>query len=318
MSGEFELIDMLKKKFKLDKVGDDCAVLPFGEVDLLVTSDMLVEGVDFRFDWAPWESVGYKALAVSLSDIAAMGGEPRWGMLSIAVPAGHWSDENIAQLYAGWHGLGRESDVELIGGDISRADGPLVIDSTVIGTVPSGRAVMRSSAQPGDSIFVTGYLGGAAGGLRILEEGLDPTANLSAARRHLALRQLKPIPQVRTGKMLQTHDLATAMLDISDGLSSELHHIAHASSVGCLINADAIPWDPALTELGLDHRARLELALNGGEDFELLLTAAPGNVEALRDLGFHEIGSVTDRPGIVEINDDARISILPRGGYVHF
>lgn len=318
MAGEFELINLLKYKFNLDRIGDDCAILPFGDVDLLVTSDMLVEGVDFKLEWTTWGLLGYKSLAVSLSDIAAMGGEPRWAMLSLAIPSHLWIEDDLTEFYEGWHQLGNDLGVELVGGDLSGTDGPLVIDSTVIGTVPAGTGRRRDSARAGESIFVTGYLGGAAAGLELLRRAERMHAGLSTPHRHLLLRQLQPIPQIRTGKMLNKHRLANAMIDISDGLSSELYHIAQASGVGCLVDARAIPVDPAISSLDLPDEKAKDFALNGGEDFELLFTAAAENVGTLRDLGFYEIGLITDRSGTVEMVDDGRIYVLPKAGFVHY
>ena len=172
MRGEFEFIQNIKSKYSLSRVGDDCAVLPKdAETDLLVTADMLVEDIDFRLDWTTAEFLGHKALAVSLSDIAAMGGKPVWSMLSVGMPENLWNSDFIDRFYEGWFALARKFDVELVGGDISSIDGKLVIDSIVGGEVAKGKAILRSTAKADDAIFVTGTLGGAAGGLNRLENG---------------------------------------------------------------------------------------------------------------------------------------------------
>src|SRR5690606_17411987 len=155
-----------------------CAVLPFdGENDLLITSDLLAEDIDFRLDWTTPELLGHKALAVSLSDIAAMGGEPSWALLSIGVPENLWDGDFLDRFYEGWHFLAHQHGVELIGGDVSRVGDKLVIDSTVLGKVARGKAIPRSGAKVGDAIYVTGSLGGAAAGLRLLESGTRRTGD---------------------------------------------------------------------------------------------------------------------------------------------
>src|SRR5688572_21180664 len=167
MRSEFEFIRNIKGKFDLNRVGDDCAVLPKdSRSDLVITADMLVEDIDFRHDWTTPELLGAKALAVSLSDIAAMGATPKWAMLSIGIPEPVWTGRFVDKFYDGWFALARHHEVDLVGGDVSRTPDKIVIDSIVAGEVAKGKAIMRSRARPGDSIFVTGALGGAAAGLR--------------------------------------------------------------------------------------------------------------------------------------------------------
>lgn len=319
MRSEFEFIQNIKNKYLLTHVGDDCAVLPRSDkTDLLITSDMLVEDIDFRLEWTTPEFLGHKALAVSLSDIAAMGGEPKFAMLSIGVSEKLWKTDFVDRFYEGWHELASKFGVELIGGDVSRSPEKLVIDSTALGEVPNGNAVLRSGAMPGDAIFVTGYLGGAAAGLKLLDNGERYSASLAEPDRHLLLRQLQPIAQVHTGKLLQEIALPTAMLDISDGLSSDLGHLAIASGVGAKIYADSIPVDPAIAGAGSVESDALDLALNGGEDFELLFTTRPDKISVALDLGFHHIGEATTDVGIIElVSDDNRSRLEPKG-YRHF
>src|SRR5437667_3428878 len=155
MVSEFEFIDEIRSKYSLDKIGDDCAVLPNdAETDLLLTADMLIEDIDFRLEWTTPEFLAHKALSVSLSDIAAMGGKPVWTILSLGVPESIWNTDFIDKFYEGWFGLANEIGVELVGGDISRSPVGLVIDSIAGGTVAKGKAIMRSGAQPGDAIYV--------------------------------------------------------------------------------------------------------------------------------------------------------------------
>ncbi len=319
MISEFEFINNIKSLHKLDKIGDDCAVLPKdAETDLLLTTDLLVEDIDFRLDWTTPEFLGYKALAVSLSDIAAMGGIPRVSLISIAVTESLWKTDFLDRLYSGWHEAAEPFAVELVGGDISKTNAGLVINSTVIGEVPKGKAILRSGAILGDAIFVSGYLGGAAAGLLKLESGLRFDTNLDSPLKHILFRQLQPIPQISTAIMLREHGLASAMLDISDGLSSDLMHILTANGVGCTISREKIPVDPAIEHLDLSHFDGLYLALNGGEDFELLLTVRKENFSAVKDLGFHHIGEITSNVGIIELIDGQTVSVLEPNGYQHF
>src|SRR5215204_747686 len=172
MPSEFEFIRNIKEKYGLRHIGDDCAVLPKdSKTDLIITADMLVEDIDFRIQWTTAEMVGHKALAVSLSDIAAMGGTPKWAMLSIGIPEPLWKGTFVDKFYQGWFGLAKPYHVELVGGDVSRTPDKVVIDSIVGGEVSRGNAIARSGARPGNSIFVTGSLGGAAAGLKLLESG---------------------------------------------------------------------------------------------------------------------------------------------------
>lgn len=319
MRSEFEFIQNIKSRYSLASVGDDCAILRKNDTtDLLITSDMLVEDIDFRLDWTTPEYLGNKALAVSLSDIAAMGGEPKFAMLSIGVSEKLWKTDFVDRFYEGWHKLAEQFEVEMIGGDVSRSPDRLVIDSTVLGEVPKGEAILRSGARPDDAIFVTGYLGGAAAGLNLLEKGETPAGDLTEAVRHLILRQLQPIPQARTGKALYEIHLPTAMLDISDGLSSDLDHLIIASGVGARVYADRIPVDPAIAGAGSVISDALDLALNGGEDFELLFTTGPEKISAALDLGFHHIGEITEQSGIIELVSDNDVLRLEPKGYRHF
>ncbi|MEQ1915689.1 MAG: thiamine-phosphate kinase, partial [Gallionella sp.] len=269
MKSEFDFLRNLKSKYHLNHIGDDCAVLPMNEShDLLVTADMLVEDVDFRLKWTTPEFLGHKSLAVSLSDVAAMGGTPTWAMVSIGLPDTLWKTDYLDRFYVGWHELAGIHNVELVGGDISRTDATVVIDSVVGGEVGKDSAIKRSGAQIGNAIFVTGFLGGAAAGLDLLESGERFESVESAITRHLILRQLQPLPQVQTANVLYEYDLASSMLDISDGLSSDLSHLLDASHVGALLVAEAIPIDPATA--GFPQGEPLKMALHGGEDYELL------------------------------------------------
>ncbi|MGD9564391.1 MAG: thiamine-phosphate kinase [Pyrinomonadaceae bacterium] len=315
MRSEFDFIQHLKQKYALNRIGDDCAVLPRdGKTDMVVTADMLVEGIDFRLDWTTPEFLGHKALAVSLSDIAAMGAGPDWAMLSIGVPPGLWGDHFLDMFYTGWHELAAEHDVELVGGDISRVPDHLVIDSIVGGAVPKGQAILRSGAHPGNAIYVTGPLGGAARGLQLLQSG-ESIGKAAADVIPLLLRQLRPTPKLADGERLRSDSIATAMIDISDGLSSDLAHLINASGVGARLYADSIPVEDPISGGSADA---LENALHGGEDFELLFTADPKKVSTANSSEFFRIGEVTANAGIIELIVDDETQILEPKGYRHF
>ncbi|MFN6963239.1 MAG: thiamine-phosphate kinase [Pyrinomonadaceae bacterium] len=318
MRGEFEFIRSISRRHGLTAVGDDCAVIRQGsDVDLLVTADMLVEDVDFRLEWAAPEAIGHKALAVSLSDVAAMGGRPTWAMTSIGVPDRIWATDFLDRFYAGWHELAARFGVELVGGDVSRTSDRLVIDSVAAGVVPAGRAVRRSGARPGDAIFVSGKLGGAAGGLKILESG-GLYENADPPQRALIERQVRPAPRVELGLLLQDARAATSMIDISDGLYSDLAHLCASSGVGAELKAESLPIDEGLNALGHDERETIELALGGGEDFELLFTASEAEIARLAPKDVSRIGTVTSDAGVIEITLHGR-RFEPRSeGYRHF
>ena len=308
--GEFEFLENLKHRFKNPHIGDDCAVFPKdGMADQLISVDLLVEEIDFRLEWTTGAQLGHKALAVSLSDIAAMAGTARFALLSIGVPQKLWSTGFLDDLYAGWHKLAEQYDVELVGGDISRTPERFVIDSIVIGECPCGAAVPRSAAKPGDQIFVTGTLGAAAAGLRML---MDDTlaGDRVDSRRRLISRQLTPQPRLDFAPGVRG---ASAMIDVSDGLASDLFHICRASDVGAVIDAGNLPIDPDIVECFPDRTTQLDLALNGGEDFELLFTA---NAEEAK--GATMIGVITDAVQGMLIKVDGVTRPLESRGFRHF
>lgn len=314
MLTEFEFIHNIKKKFDLNFVGDDCAVLPrVGETDLLITTDMLIEDVDFRLTWTTPEFLGHKALAVSLSDIAAMGGTPKWGMLSIGVPEHIWNGPFVDAFYSGWFEVARRYRVDLIGGDVSRSPDKLVIDSIVGGEVQAGRALLRSGAKVGDAICVTGSFGGAAVGLSLLESGIR-SEGANEAEGVLIARQMCPTPRIEIGRKLIAAGVSSC-IDVSDGLAADLKHICDASSVGARIYVDRIPIDPAIS---FGETQRLDRALFGGEDFELLFTASQDAIAGLASADVSMIGEVTAIEGVIEIVANAKMYRLKPQGFQHF
>lgn len=319
MRSEFDFIQNIKQKYGLKHVGDDCAVLPKDEqTDMVVTADMLVEDIDFRLDWTTPKLLGQKTLAVSLSDIGAMGGVPRWAMISIAVPEARWRSSFLDEFYEGWHLEASKFSVELIGGDVSRTPATLSIDSVVGGEVPKGEAVLRSGAKPGDGIYVTGELGGAVAGLRLLEEGFRFPESNGPRYDSLLLRQLQPFPHVKNGAAIRSELSASSMIDLSDGLSSDLAHLCGASGVGAVIDATKIPIHRKLKRIFRRPDEQLEMALNGGEDFELLFTVDEKKVSAEKFSPFFRIGSVTANVGMIELIVGSKIQILEPKGYRHF
>ncbi|HVF47459.1 MAG TPA: thiamine-phosphate kinase [Pyrinomonadaceae bacterium] len=318
MSSEFDFIYHLRSKYAVPRIGDDCAVLPKNDAtDLLLTADMLIEDIDFRLDWTEPEYLGHKSLAVSLSDIAAMGGKPVWAMVSIGVPASLWETDFLDRFYTGWFDLARTFGVELVGGDISRSPERLFIDSIAGGEVPSGKSLMRSGAKAGDAVFVTGRLGAAAGGLKLLERGFIIDPELPDLTRDLLSKQLQPQPQVMLANRLQTLGIVASMIDVSDGLSSDLRHLCDQSGTGASIFAERIPVSTELGSFFHSDDCR-EMALHGGEDFELLFTIDESNATALDSLPVTRIGEMTADAGSILLISAGQRKILEPRGYQHF
>lgn len=310
MRTEFDFIHNIKKKYSLNRVGDDCAILPKdSKSDMVITADVLCEGIDFRLDWTTPELLGARTLAVSLSDIAAMGGDPKWSMLSIGITADIWKTDFVDRFYEGWFTLANHHGVELVGGDVSRSLEHLFFDSIVAGEVPKGKAVLRSGAKPGDSIYVTGTLGGAAGGLMLLESGFR-YSTVDNKRKNLIARQLRPVPRIAEGKYLAESGMASAMIDISDGLSSDLHHLCEASNVGARIDLESVPRDPNLNAI--------PGPAGEGEDFELLFTSPEKKISDPKLIDVRRIGEITENVGVVEVSGNGIEGYLPRKGYRHF
>lgn len=325
---EFEFIDSLRRRFGA-AIGDDAAVIrTSADKELVITTDLLVEDIDFRRTTAPALLLGHKALAVSLSDIAAMGARPRWSLISIGVPDDVWQSEFVDQFYEGLTSLANRYDVQLIGGDTSRTNEKIVIDSIVLGETSAGKAVQRAGAQPGDQIFVTGSLGGAAAGLRLIERGAHlAEQNLAGEDSqkidHVLLRQLRPEARVGWGIVLGEERLASSMIDISDGLSSDLNHLCTASGAGARIESSSLPIDHQVVELcGRRALDPLQLALHGGEDFELLFTVNAESVGRLPrkvdGVGITRIGEVRNHTDGVKISEGSRVWELNPGGWKHF
>lgn len=335
MRSEFDFINALRQRVApssqsiVTGLGDDAAVFRSSPgKEMVVTTDLLVENIDFRRTTTPPYLLGHKALAVSLSDLAAMGSRPLWALVSIGVPEDVWQTDFVDRFYDGWLELANRYNVQLIGGDTSRTNEHIVIDSIAIGECAAGTAVKRTGASPGDHIFVTGSLGAAAAGLRLIERGAHlAEQNLadedSQKLDHVLLRQLRPEPRVGWGIVVPEERLATAMIDLSDGLSSDINHLCEASKVGALIDASLLPIDERVVELcGRRALDPLQLALHGGEDFELLFTVKPENVPRLPrkvdGVEIKRIGEITHAGDGVKISEGTRIWDLKPGGWKHF
>lgn len=299
---EFTYITWLRKQTPSDPrvvvgPGDDCAVLRPGGAPLLTTTDMLMEGVDFVLaDAGPWR-VGRKAMAVSLSDIAAMAGRPTAALISVAFP----KDRGAAiaeDLYLGMQSMAREFETAIVGGDTNAWDGPLVISVTLLGeAVPPG-PVLRSGARPGDWLVVTGMLGGSIRG-----------------------KQLDFVPRVREAQLLHEKAELHAMIDISDGLAGDVHHLCEESGCGVVLRAAAIPISDAARQMN-DGKSPLDHALADGEDFELAFAVSPADGKQLIDaqpipgLTLCHVGEFTEERSLM-IEVEGRREALRPMGFVH-
>jgi thiamine-monophosphate kinase len=291
-------------------IGDDCGVVPVPRGhEALLTTDFSLENVHFKRAWHPPESVGHRCLTRGLSDIAAMGGDPLAVFLSLAVPRDlpqSWVDGFLRGLLK----LADEFNVSLAGGDTAQSPRDIMADIVVLGSVPKGKAVLRSGARPGDRIYVTGELGASAATIHLLSGGnrLRPSDFVS---------HFYPRPRVAVGRFLREKGWASAMVDISDGLSTDLGHICEESGVGAELEAGSIP----VAAVGKSTpRVSFECALRGGEDYELLFTAPAKRRVPSRIAGVavRQIGVVTTgRQTFLRDKKGARQRLLPRG-WEHF
>jgi thiamine-monophosphate kinase len=339
--GEFGLIGRIRARMRQSSpgtrlgIGDDAAILdvmPAREV--LVTTDMLLEGVHFKREWGCLRELGRKTVAVNVSDIAAMGGHPHQAFLGLGIPFQGITLAEIEAVLAGLEDEASTVDITLAGGDTCASLSGLVLSLTLLGSVPVGQAIRRSGARPGDGIWVTGNLGGSAAGLWSLDRGLRPGMAWPAALQRPAwlgaaeeaavqaamAAHLTPTPRLAAGQALRGH--ATAMIDVSDGLASDLGHVCAESGVAARIQAGRIPLHPgALVAARWSGRDGMDLALRGGEDYELLFTsptdpravlagAAPG-------LPVARIGEILVGPPVPMLESaDGRTEVLA-GGFDH-
>ncbi|MBO4722989.1 MAG: thiamine-phosphate kinase [Muribaculaceae bacterium] len=327
--GEFGLIDHLTRDFKVKNastlrgVGDDCAVLDYDGKRTLVTTDLLLEGIHFDLTYTPLKHLGYKAVAVNLSDIYAMNGTPRQITVSLGISK-RFTVEHINELYAGIYAACERYGVDLVGGDTSASVTGLLISITCIGEAQDGEIVYRSGAHDTDLICVSGDLGAAYMGLQLLERervagaGQEDFQPDFAGREYLLERQLKPEPRADViAEMRQLGITPTAMMDVSDGLSSELLHICKESGVGCRVYEDRIPIDYQTAVMAEELNMNLvTAAMNGGEDYELLFTVPLTQHEKVEQMKTARlIGRITkpELGAYMVARDDTELEIRAQG-----
>ncbi len=334
--GEFGLIRKIKAQSKgrspstLIGIGDDAAALSLPtSKKLLATTDLLLEGVHFDLSYNDFYSLGWKSAAVNLSDIAAMGGVPRFCLTALGIPSGI-SVEQINDFYKGFHALCRKYNVELVGGDTCGSVKGLVISVTALGEVEKKKMLTRAGARPGDLIFVTGTLGDSGAGMELLKAGSRGrgagsrvkarNAELRTPNSELIRKHLRPVPRVELGRKIAFSGCATAMIDISDGLSSELGHVCEESGVGAEICAGQIPFSKDIhTAAGHLKADPLHYALSGGEDYELLFTILPSKLKKFLSLKIvaTPIGSIIAGRRMFLINNGKKTVLKPKG-FTHF
>jgi thiamine-monophosphate kinase len=327
--GEFGLIRNIqrlsfrKTSTALIGIGDDAAALKVASSKiLLATTDMLLEEVHFDLSFTDLYSLGWKSAAVNLSDIAAMGGVPCHCLTALGIP-NQITVEQITDFYRGFTALLKMHGATLVGGDTCHSRKGLVISVTVLGEVEKKNLLSRDGATPEDRVFVTGTLGGSAAGLEILKKmakGQGIRGKGSGAKRLIA-EHLRPVPRTAEGRAIARSGCASAMIDISDGLSSDLSHICEQSGVGAEIHSERIPVSPALMKLSSELTMPvLHYALSGGEDYELLFTVPPGMLNKLQSLHIPvtEIGVVKRRKALMLVDNAGRKNTLQATGYEHF
>ncbi|OGW07461.1 MAG: thiamine-phosphate kinase [Nitrospinae bacterium RIFCSPLOWO2_12_39_16] len=319
--GEFGLIKNARDIFKslneniVVEIGDDCAAIKLRKGFLLIaTTDALVEGIHFNLDYTKPYQLGIKSININLSDIAAMGGIPLYVLLSIAVPQ-NFSVKFINEFLMGVKEGAQRYKVSVIGGNVSSSKNEFSINITILGEVEKKYMLLRKGAKAGDKIFVTGYLGNSAAGMKILKSG--------QWQKKLIERHLMPSPRLTEGRFLAVRGLATSMIDISDGLASDIRRICEESNVGANIFIKNIPISRELKSEIRNPKSEINLALYGGEDYELLFTVKPENVRKLKSLWKNMktpitmIGEITKR-GINLVNTDGKAIPLTKEGYNHF
>lgn len=320
--GELFLIERIRARASSSSavrlgIGDDCAILkpPPGH-DLLVTTDFSLEGRHFRRDWHSPVSIGHRTLARGLSDLAAMGAKPLAAFLSLALPksaAGNtrWLDGFLDGLLA----LAAAYNVPLAGGDTSESPSDHILaDIVLTGSAPAGRALRRSTARPGDILYCTGTLGGAAAELAALAASPRKFRNATSSQDH---PHLFPQPRLAVGQALLRRRLATACIDLSDGLSTDLAHLCTASNVAAELDLAQLPLHPLATTL--DERAQITALLHGGEDYELLFTAAPSTKipRSIANVPITRIGRILkpqkNKHQMTLLSDGERFELQPLG-----
>ena len=336
---EFDLIRALDRQHSrrtpsvIRGIGDDAAVVTSGAGQWsLLTTDLLAEGVHFDLRTATMSDIGFRAAVANLSDVAAMGATPQYVLVTLAIPCTGTS-RDVHQLYRGMMAACRQHHVRLIGGDTSASNGGWFLSLTLIGTVPPHKALFRNGARIGDYLYVTGTIGDALAGLKLLNEPParakhhPRTAAISIRHRQFLIgRHLRPTARVAEGQWLSAHRFATSAIDISDGLSGDLRHICEESHVGADIDLGALPLSPACRAYAASRKFDpVDLALTGGEDYELLFTVSPRRRPRFertaleRGFSLTCIGKIHPlRFGIQAISPHGRRHRLANTSYEHF
>lgn len=323
---EFDFINKIKPKQTnqsslVKGIGDDAAVFKSNYMfDELICMDTMVEGVHFTKQTMTPYMVGFKALAVNISDIAAMGGIPTYYLVSIAIPK-DWTEEALKEIYAGMSEIANKYSMDLIGGDTVSSKQGLVVTVTVCGKIEQGKSLFRSNAIPGDVVFVVGQLGASAAGLELLlNNGIDH--NYSENEKMLLNAHQKPEPQVEAGRILATSGENVSLNDISDGLASEANEIAEASKVDLHIESEKIPRSIYIKNYQQEDQKRW--CLFGGEDYLLIGTMSKSSFQKLnqtfdqKGIPISIIGEVTGGSGTVYLSNNNKKEILPKKGFNHF
>ena len=327
--GELKLIQRIADNYRsslssiVTGIGDDAAALRISENNILLTTcDLLLEDVHFNLNFTDSYQLGRKSLAVNLSDIAAMGGTPRFFLVSLALPP-HLPIEFIDDLYRGMTDLADEFDTKLVGGDTNASPDKLMINITLLGEANPDHLLKRSGAQVGDSIFVTGTLGDAALGFFILE--FDKNMNRSYSHNTLTYRHLSPYPRIKEGRSIAENRLASAMIDISDGLLIDLRRILTLSKLGATIYLPQLPLSKEFKQYqGKLKHNKIDFALKGGEDYELLFTSPQNKEKELLKLGqtlgvpVNKIGEVTSSEELLILDQNHKSYPIDDQGYDHF
>ncbi|BAB04263.1 thiamine-phosphate kinase [Halalkalibacterium halodurans] len=302
-------------------IGDDAAIYEGApEMEEVLCVDTMVEEIHFRRDTLTPFQIGYKSLAINISDLAAMGATPKFYLVSIAVPP-QWSDREIKTLYRGMAECAAPYRMDLIGGDTVSTNAKLVVTVTAVGHVPKGTRLLRQRARPGDVVFLTGTVGQSAAGLELLnKKGLH--GPFTEEEELLVLAHQQPQPQVEAGHLFARSGYRIALNDVSDGVASEANELAEASKVKLVLKANTIPLHPAMETFSKEQQ--LEWALFGGEDFQLIGTAAVDAFASLQQLAIQrgisltEIGYVEAGSPVVELEEGTARSVLKKSGYNHF
>lgn len=327
--GEFDLIERIKKSYGSENgqivrgIGDDAAALKVDTDSLvLTTTDMLLENVHFDLKYFSPYDLGKKAIAVNISDIAAMGGSPRWILTSIGLPE-FVDDAFVEQFYKGMSCLFDRFGIKLIGGDTVASKGGVVINVQLIGTVKQKELILRRGARAGDQVFVTGTLGDSSAGLEILKKGLWGEKNRDEYE-DIVSRHLTPSPRVDEARYLAAGEVVTSMIDISDGLIQDLNHICNESNVQGKVWIDEVPLSDSYKYVSKEMELSRHLSLCGGEDYELLFTVPPdkiGFVESFKEkfsCGVTCIGEIYQGNGVI-VYDQHKVPVeLDVCGYDHF